>query len=142
MPGSASGGATPPPGRRLNGLVGTFEGERVDYRAVVQYRWTDELMTYAQFSTGFKGGGINPRPFFVTQALPHEPETLEAYEVGFKSDLFDRSGPPQRRGVLNKYRRYPGHGRVLPAARAVSAGALRAAAQRRRSRRHVASRPN
>jgi iron complex outermembrane receptor protein len=47
-------------------------------------------MTYAQYSTGFKGGGINPRPFFVTQALPHGPETLEAWEIGFKSDLLDR----------------------------------------------------
>ena len=91
VPGSASGGATPPAIAPLNGLVGSFEGERVDYRAVVQYRWSDALMTYAQFSTGFKGGGINPRPFFVTQALPHDPETLEAWEVGFKSDLFDRA---------------------------------------------------
>ena len=135
VPGSASGGATPPQVAGLNGLVGTFEGERVDYRAVVQYRWSDALMTYAQFSTGFKGGGINPRPFFVTQALPHDPETLEAYEIGFKSDLFDRSGPPERRGLLEQLQRHPGHGRVLPAARPVSARALRAAAQRRRSRR-------
>ena len=63
---------------------------RVDYRANVQYAVTDDLMAYAQYSTGFKGGGVNPRPFFVQQALPFGPETLTAYEVGFKSDLFDR----------------------------------------------------
>lgn len=90
-PGSpGTDGAPPFQVAGLNGLVGTFEGERVDYRAAVQYRWSDAFMTYAQFSTGFKGGGINPRPFFITQALPHDPETLEAWEVGFKSDLFDR----------------------------------------------------
>ena len=103
VPGSASGGATPPQVAGLNGLVGTFEGERVDYRAVVQYRLNDMLMTYAQFSTGFKGGGVNPRPFFVTQALPHDPETIEAYEVGFKSDLFDRAVRLNVAGFWNNY---------------------------------------
>lgn len=103
VPGSSTGGAPPPAVAGLNGLIGTFEGERVDYRAVVQYRWNDALMTYAQFSTGFKGGGINPRPFFVTQALPHGPETLEAYEIGFKSDLFDRAVRLNVAGFWNNY---------------------------------------
>jgi iron complex outermembrane receptor protein len=47
-------------------------------------------MAYAQFSTGFKGGGVNPRPFFVQQAVPFNPETLDSYELGAKTDLFDR----------------------------------------------------
>ena len=74
----------------LNGTVGAYSGNRVDYRANVQYAVSDELMAYAQYSTGYKGGGVNPRPFFVQQALAFEPETLTAYELGFKSDLFDR----------------------------------------------------
>jgi iron complex outermembrane receptor protein len=74
----------------LNGTVGKYSGERVDYRANVQYAITDDVMTYAQFSTGFKGGGVNPRPFFVQQALSFGPETLDSYEVGLKTDLFDR----------------------------------------------------
>jgi iron complex outermembrane receptor protein len=47
-------------------------------------------MTYAQYSTGYKGGGINPRPYVADQAVPFAPETLDAYEIGFKSDLLDR----------------------------------------------------
>ena len=47
-------------------------------------------MTYASISTGYMGGGINPRPFVGDQALPFNPETLTTYEVGFKADLFDR----------------------------------------------------
>jgi iron complex outermembrane receptor protein len=74
----------------LNGTIGEYKGDRIDYRANVQYAWTDDLMTYVQYSTGFKGGGVNPRPFFVQQALPFNPETLEAFEAGFKSDFFDR----------------------------------------------------
>ncbi len=51
-------------------------------------------MTYGQVSTGYKGGGVNPRPFFLNQIQPFNPETLTTYEVGFKSDLFDRTMRP------------------------------------------------
>ncbi|MCP6105297.1 TonB-dependent receptor, partial [Klebsiella pneumoniae] len=76
VPGSSTGGAVPPSLAALNGLVGGFSGGRVDYRAALQYRFNDDVMGYAQFSTGFRGGGINPRPFFPAQALPHSPETI------------------------------------------------------------------
>jgi iron complex outermembrane receptor protein len=46
-------------------------------------------MTYATVSTGFKGGGINPRPYYTSQAYPFKPETLTNYEVGMKSDWLD-----------------------------------------------------
>lgn len=103
IPGSASGGATPPQVAGLNGAVGSFEGDRVDYRAVLQYRWSESLMTYLQYSTGFKGGGINPRPFFTTQALPHDPETLEAFEFGFKSNFADNRIRLNAAAFWNKY---------------------------------------
>ncbi|HXR52334.1 MAG TPA: TonB-dependent receptor, partial [Steroidobacteraceae bacterium] len=53
------------------------------------YRVTPDFLAYASVSTGFKGGGVNPRPFTADQRLPFNPETLTTYEVGFKSDLFD-----------------------------------------------------
>ena len=74
----------------LNGVTGLYEGDRFDFRANVQYAFTDDMMAYVQFSTGFKGGGVNPRPFFVQQAVPFNPETLDSYELGVKADLFDR----------------------------------------------------
>jgi iron complex outermembrane receptor protein len=89
IPGNARGGAVDPRLAPINGLDGKFSGTRTDYRAVIQYQWTDDIMTYAQYATGFKSGGINPRPFFPEQVLPHDPETLDAYEIGFKSNLFD-----------------------------------------------------
>jgi iron complex outermembrane receptor protein len=73
----------------LDGVTGVYDGDRFDWRVNLQYRWTDALMTYAQVSTGFKGGGINPRPFVPEQVQPFGPETLTAYEVGFKSDFLD-----------------------------------------------------
>lgn len=78
------------PADPLTGLSSTFEGTIVDYRAVASYKFTPDIMGYAQFSTGFKGGGISPRPYFPTQALPFGPENVRAYEVGLKTDLFDR----------------------------------------------------
>jgi len=83
------GSPNPPLVGALDGITGSYSGERVDYRANVQYRWTDNVMTYAQFSTGFKGGGINPRPYFPSQVQPFEMSTVEAWEIGMKSDLFD-----------------------------------------------------
>jgi iron complex outermembrane receptor protein len=75
----------------------------VDWRGVLQYRWSDQLMTYAQVSTGFKGGGVNPRPFFPSQALAFGPEKLVAYEAGFKSDLFGRMMRLNVSAFINKY---------------------------------------
>jgi iron complex outermembrane receptor protein len=74
----------------LDGVSQTYKGDRFDYRIGVNYRWSNALMTYAQVSTGYKGGGINPRPYFASQVVPFNPETLTTYEAGFKSDLFDR----------------------------------------------------
>jgi iron complex outermembrane recepter protein len=73
----------------LNGKSGYFEGDEVDYRAVVQYRWTPDIMTYASVATGFKGGGVNPRPFTPEQAVPFNSETITAYELGTKTAWFD-----------------------------------------------------
>jgi len=102
-PGSIYGGIAPPSLAPLDGLVRIYKGDRIDYRGVVQYRWTPEFMTYAQISTGFKSGGANPRPFYPSQALTHDPEKLTAYEMGFKSDLFDRLLRLNVSAFYNKY---------------------------------------
>jgi iron complex outermembrane receptor protein len=75
---------------RIDGLTSDYSGDRWDFRANVDYKLTDDVLAYAQFSTGYRGGGVNPRPFIVEQAVPFGPETLNSYEVGVKSDLFDR----------------------------------------------------
>lgn len=88
----------------LTGTSGTFKGDRTDYRAAIDYRWSEGLMTYFQFSTGYKGGGINPRPFVPAQVVPFSPETVKAYEVGFKSDLFNKTVRLNMAGFFNKYK--------------------------------------
>jgi len=73
----------------LTNVTRTFEGTHTDYRVAVDYQQSSKLMYYAQYSTGYKGGGVNPRPFFVSQALLFKPEELKAFEIGFKSTLAD-----------------------------------------------------
>lgn len=85
--GAANGAGTP---GALTGAVATYKGNRWDYRAALNYRFNDQFMVYASYSTGFKGGGTNPRPFYASQVISFDPEVLKNWEAGFKSDLLDR----------------------------------------------------
>ena len=90
----------------LPGLVdftSSFSGNQFDYRVGLDHRFSDEFMAYAQVSTGYKGGGVNPRPFFSTQAVPYDPEELTAYEVGFKKQFLDRRGSFNVAAFQNDY---------------------------------------
>ncbi|MBV1901370.1 MAG: TonB-dependent receptor [Kordiimonadaceae bacterium] len=58
--------------------------------ANLAYQWTDDFMTYATFSRGFKGGGFSQNVFPPLPELPSfDPEFVTVYEVGFKSSAFD-----------------------------------------------------
>jgi iron complex outermembrane receptor protein len=96
----------------LDGQSATFSGDRVDYRGNVTFHLNQDLLAYAQISTGYKGGGVNARPFFgrgagcavpECQVVSFNPETLTAYEVGFKSQLFDRRVRFNASAFFNKY---------------------------------------
>jgi iron complex outermembrane receptor protein len=55
-------------------------------------------------STGFKGGGVNPRPYYVIQIRPFNPETVTAYELGMKSAWFERKLRLNLSAYQNKYK--------------------------------------
>jgi iron complex outermembrane recepter protein len=88
----------------LNGLGGSFSDTRTDYRAALDYRFTDDVMAYLQYTTGYKGGGLNPRPFYPSQVLSFGPETLDSYELGVKTQLFDRTLRLNAAVFMNKYK--------------------------------------
>src|SRR5690606_35822691 len=86
----------------------SFEGERTDWRVAIDYRFSPEFMAYAQVSTGYKGGGVNPRPFFGpsspnNQLKAFNPETIRTYELGFKADLLDRRLRLNGAAFFNEY---------------------------------------
>ncbi|MET0293187.1 MAG: TonB-dependent receptor [Steroidobacteraceae bacterium] len=74
----------------LNGRSGKYEGNRTDWRLGADFQLADDSMVYAQVSTGFKGGGVNPRPYLPSQVQPFNPEEVTAYEIGSKNFFFDR----------------------------------------------------
>ena len=88
----------------LNGKTGHYEGSKVDYRVNLNYRWNEALMTYASVSTGFRGGGVNPRPFDAKQVLPFGSENLTAYEIGAKTDFFERRLRLNVAAFIDKYK--------------------------------------
>src|SRR3546814_11612750 len=59
--------------------------------ATIDHRWSSSIMTYATFSKGVKGGGFQQRVIVprILQ-LTFGPEKLTAYEIGAKTDFFDR----------------------------------------------------
>lgn len=67
-------------------------------RLVLDWKPSDNLMAYASYARGYKGGGTNPPRAGldprVVQYLPQssifEPEFLNAYELGIKTSLLDR----------------------------------------------------
>lgn len=70
----------------------TFDASFDDFspKVGVSYKWSDTLMTYAQYSRGFRAGGFNGRAGSFLAVGPYDSETVDSYEVGVKSDLFDR----------------------------------------------------
>jgi iron complex outermembrane receptor protein len=72
-----------------NNPSATSTTKRVDPKVALQYQWTPDVMTYVQYATGFKGGGINPHPVYASQVVPFKAETLASFEVGVKTQWFD-----------------------------------------------------
>jgi iron complex outermembrane receptor protein len=109
------GGASPPLGGsavNLGAPITDFRGDasfnKFTPRASISIKPTEELMVYAAYSKGFKGGGFDPRgsanvtpntdgvagpPSYaeIYDFFLFEPETVDSYEVGVKGSLFDRA---------------------------------------------------
>ncbi len=64
--------------------VGNFKARfsRTNYAAIATWRPTEKITTYAKVSTAYVAGGIYAGSRF-------DPESLTAYELGLKSQLFD-----------------------------------------------------
>jgi len=58
------------------------------YRAVLTHNFTPDVMAYASYNRGFKSGVYNIST--ITNIAATRPETVDAFEVGFKSELLGR----------------------------------------------------
>ncbi|CAN5262226.1 TonB-dependent receptor [soil metagenome] len=69
---------------------------KLTYRAILDHKFSRDVMAYASYSRGFKSGGFNlSSPTFVVNGVSQQapviaPEVLDAFELGVKTELFDR----------------------------------------------------
>ena len=65
-----------------------FDG--FSYTAGIDYKVRDDVLVYAKTAKGFRSGGQNLRAPLAAFFIPFQPETAYSYELGLKSELFDR----------------------------------------------------
>lgn len=82
LPGGA--GVFPIPGTDYNRR---FTFKKLTYKVALDHKFADDVMGYVSFSRGYKSGTFNTLPLSLD---PSNPETVQAYEIGLKSELFDR----------------------------------------------------
>ncbi len=59
-------------------------------KAGLRYRFSDDFMVYGLYSRGFRAGGFSGRPGTYEGVItPYDPETVDNYEIGVKSQWLD-----------------------------------------------------
>ncbi|KGE03467.1 TonB-dependent receptor [Pseudohaliea rubra] len=59
-------------------------------RVGLKYFYNEDVMFFANYSVGYRAGGFNGRVASLEEAIqPYDPETVDNYELGVKSELFD-----------------------------------------------------
>jgi iron complex outermembrane receptor protein len=86
----------------------TLKTNNTSYLVSANYRWTDGLMTYLKYSTGYRAGGFNVRAKQGPVSNPalgstYQPEHLKSLEGGFKVDAFERRVRLNGAVFYNKY---------------------------------------
>lgn len=65
--------------------------DALSYNMAIDYHLRDGFMVYASHSRGYRSGGVQGRAQTPAEArINYGPETAYQYEVGFKSEFFDR----------------------------------------------------
>ncbi|MBX3705689.1 MAG: TonB-dependent receptor [Pseudomonadales bacterium] len=64
-----------------------YESDRMDPAVTLAYNWTDTINTYLRWGTAYRAGGANSRS---ATFRTFGDEEVETWEVGFKSELWDR----------------------------------------------------
>lgn len=84
------------PSRACSSLknMGTYftcstSSKEVSPRVSVNFQWTPDVFAYAQFSRGFRSGGINGRPTEISLIQDYKPEHMYSGELGLKTFLLD-----------------------------------------------------
>ena len=99
----------------LDGTTANYDGHRLDYRGSIDYRFSPAVLAYATVSTGFKGGGTNPRPFNAAQADLVQPGDAHQLRSRPEDRPVQSRRAVQRLGLLRSLHQHPDPGPLLPA---------------------------
>jgi iron complex outermembrane receptor protein len=101
-------------------------------KASIAYQWTPDVFQYVTYAKGFKSGGFDNRATNLTLAeTPFNPEYVDSFEGGIKSELFDHHLRANLAAFYNDYRdlqvshtdpAYPGNSIRSNAAKAETEG--------------------
>lgn len=75
-------------GTQLIARTGDVTYREPTWRTALDHKFSDELLGYVSYTRGFKSGVFNLPD---TAQPPAGPETIDAFEVGLKSELFDHT---------------------------------------------------
>jgi len=80
----------------------SIDDDQVDYRVALEFRPTDDILTYGSVTSGFKSGGFfGDFTFDSSELEPFDSETVTAYELGAKLTMAD--GKVQLNGAVFYY---------------------------------------
>jgi iron complex outermembrane receptor protein len=74
------------------GLDNPFKKDWSEFtpKASLRYRLNEDVMLYGLYSKGFRAGGFSGRPgTYVAASIPYDPETVDNYELGWKTTWMD-----------------------------------------------------
>lgn len=72
--------------RPCTNINGKFVDSGETHKATLSWKFAPNKMVYATYSTGYRPGGLNRR----TGILPYKSDTLDNFEIGWKTSWFDR----------------------------------------------------
>lgn len=78
----------------------SVSAERLTWMGTAKYEFNQNVSTYARVATGYKSGGFNAR----TGGPAFDSEKVTSYEIGLKSELFDRRVRLNLAGFHTRYR--------------------------------------
>ena len=68
---------------------GVKSWNNVGWKLGLDYKVTDDVMLYGYWARGFKSGGFTGRIAIAQDIGPYDPEHVDTYEAGIKTDLLD-----------------------------------------------------
>ena len=98
--------ATSPPPGTVNACPtsGQVKDSRWTPRFTVEYKWNDDILTYASYAEGFKPGGFNTNEVPTLNGQGYRAESVKTIEVGIKSSWFDKRLVANVGVYRNRYR--------------------------------------